>query len=91
MIQTLWPPRPRLIGLNPIDSVERADAGTGVICWAEPLRDIVIPAKAGIHFLDTFFFQELLQWIPAFAGMTAISRLNDTSAPMLYLFLCFPN
>ncbi|HXJ95825.1 MAG TPA: hypothetical protein VMT20_23540, partial [Terriglobia bacterium] len=33
------------------------------------LRGAVIPAKAGIHFLDTFFLQGLLQWIPAFAGM----------------------
>ena len=35
------------------------------------LRGAVIPAKAGIHFLDTFFFQGLLQGIPAFAGVTA--------------------
>ena len=32
----------------------------------------VIPAKAGIHFLDAKYFQELAQWIPAFAGMTAL-------------------
>jgi hypothetical protein len=30
--------------------------------------DVVIPANAGIHLMARF--QELVQWIPAFAGMT---------------------
>jgi hypothetical protein len=37
------------------------------------IRNIVIPAKAGIHWLLT-----VAKWIPAFAGMTLALRNNKS-------------
>jgi hypothetical protein len=50
-----------------------ADLGTGVICEIWPLPWAVIPAKAGIH-PQAIENAATTDWIPAFAGMTWVSK-----------------
>jgi len=50
-----------------------ADLGTGVICEIWPLPWAVIPAKAGIH-PQAIENAATTDWIPAFAGMTCVSK-----------------
>jgi hypothetical protein len=56
-----------------VEAAARTRAGTGVICeiWALPWA--VIPAKAGIH-PQAIENAPLKDWIPAFAGMTCVSK-----------------
>lgn len=41
----------------------------------------LIPAKAGIHFLDTFSFRGLIQWNHGFAGTTAFGAFKMRPVP----------
>jgi hypothetical protein len=43
--------------------------------WRPSQTELVIPAKAGIHFVAV-----TSQWIPAFAGMTALNIVVPTEA-----------